>query len=831
LNTYKNFLIERREAVFVQQRQLSALAKTALFSADMDKLLSSAYTSRLEESEINRHVCLVALGGYGRGELCPYSDIDVLILHSGDADAVAEKIATAVRFFWDMGLTLGLVVRSLHECSRIMGEDVASDTAMLQARFLAGNKRLFQHLESAVIRPYFSKNGKQFVDRMRGTLRNGIFSSDNTLYRTEPNIKDGICGLRDCQRVMWAERVIAGAREISDLYHLSHYKQADIDSFAAAYDFLVNIRIELHTVCKRRIDILETGLQTDVAEALGFGHDNPARVMEAYFRTVRSVKHFVMTFLEKRLPSAGIWTSLRSSIGALKIKQGVSMLDGILFLASRNLPQEAKQPLWILDIFKQALAYNATLSVELSNWIRGTMQSLTPQDFRTAETDALFLDILSQEKGVGRVLSFMHEAGVLAGIIPAFGPLTCKVEYDTNHEYTVDQHILLSLAALDELNTDEDKALRALYARIVDRRLLRIALLLHDIGKSMPGDHVANGAIIAEEMCDRLGLSEAEKRRVIFLVYNHLTLSGLAFGRELEDHLVAAFAQQVENSETLEMLYLLTILDIRNVGYRTWTAWRATLLENAYKRTALFLSRKNAPAADLTSDIGINSALYMRDTLPEDRKKHAQWLSGLQKGKFEIDLETFIGFERLNILTSDRIGLFADITGCISSEGYNILSARAYSMPAGGILDIFNVEKDGVTSIPSERRIANIRKKWAAITAGQATAAGLIDEWLRMYPPKKTRALEKQPSVRFENGISPAFTVLEIEAQDRMGLLYRMARCLSDLGVNIVSARLSTRIDRAIDTFYVTDRQAGKIDDPALLVSISETLTSVLSAE
>jgi [protein-PII] uridylyltransferase len=829
MNTYKNFLSERREAAFIEQRSLGALHKTSLFSSEIDSLLASVYTSHLEKIEINRHVCLIALGGYGRGELCPYSDIDLLILHSGDADN--EKIAAAVRFFWDMGLTLGLVVRSLHECSRIMGEDVASDTAMLQARFLAGNKRLFQHLESAVIRPYFLKNRKQFVDTMRKSLHSGIFSSDNTLFRTEPNIKDGICAMRDCQRIMWAERVIAGARSISDLYHLSHYKQTDTDSFAAAYNFLVNIRIELHMICKRRMDILETGLQSDVAGTLGFGKDNPAMVMESYFRTVRSVKHFAMTFLEKRLPNRGLWTSLRTSIGALKIKQGVYMLDGILFLIEKSLPPEAQGVLWILDIFKQTLAYKATLSVGLSNWIRGAMQSLTPQDFRSAEIDALFLDILSQEKGVGQVLSFMHDTGVLAGIIPAFGPLTCKVEYDSYHEYTIDQHILLSLTGLDELDNDEDRGIRALYVQLANKRLLRLAVLFHDMGKSMSGDHVTIGTIMTEDMCDRLGLSETEKRRVLFLVYNHLVLSALAFGRELEDNLVTDLAHRVENRATLDMLYLLTILDIRHVGSKTWTAWRARLLENAYERAVLFLSRKNANGPDLCTDIGIDSALYMLDTLPEDRKKHLEWLAGLTEGEFKIELDSFVGFERLSVMSYDRIGLFADITGCISSEGYNILSARAYSTQSGKILDIFHVEQDGATSIPSVKRINNILKKWQLIVTFETTADELMKERIHRYPLKKPRGMEKQPSVRLDNTISNTFTVLEIEAQDRFGLLYRIARCLSDHDVNIVSARLSTRIDRASDTFYITQRSGEKINDPAKIDETTAALTKAIAAE
>lgn len=829
MNTYKNFLNERREAIFVQQRALAPLAKTALFSLEIDKMLASAYTSRLEESEMDRQICLIALGGYGRGELCPYSDIDLLILHSGSANN--DKIAAAVRFFWDMGLTLGLVVRSIHECSKILGEDIASDTALLQSRFLAGNKRLYHHFESSVTRPYFLRNRKHVVEVMRKTVRNGIFSSDNTLFRIEPNVKDGICALRDCQRIMWAERVITGSRTLSDLYHLSHYKQADVDSFSAAYEFLTSLRIELHIVCRKRMDILETGLQAEVAGALGFGKDGPAALMEAYFRTVRTVRHFAMTFLEKRLGTQGLWTRLRSTVGAIKIKQGVYLLDGVLFISPRRLPPGAQSPLWIVDLFKRAVTVNATLSVELANWIRASMQQVSAQDFVSGEIDALFLDILSQEKNVGRTLSLMHDTGVLAGIIPAFGPLTCKVEYDTYHEYTIDQHILLSLAALDDLDSDPDKGIRDLYVRLANKRLLRIAVLFHDIGKSMSGDHVTSGAIIAEEMCDRLGLTEEEKRRVVFLVYNHLALAGLAFGRELEDHVIEEFTRHVGNRETLDMLYILTILDIRHVGFRTWTAWRAHLLETAYDRAVLFLSRKNTAESDLRSEIGIGSALYMLDTLPEDRTKHGQWLLGLQKGEFKIEIDRFVGFERLSVLSFDRLGLFADITGCISSEGYNILSARVYSTASGAILDIFHVEKDGATSTASDLRVQNIRKKWQLLVAGQATADGLIEERLRMYPLKKSRGIEIRPSVRIDNRISNAYSVLEIEAQDRFGLLYRIARCLSNLGVNIATARLSTRIDRAIDTFYVTTGSGAKINDQILLDSLSKTLTMVLSDE
>jgi [protein-PII] uridylyltransferase len=519
-------------------------------------------------------------------------------------------------------------------------------------------------------------------------------------------------------------------------------------------------------------------------------------------------------------------------MSAMHVARGVICLDGILFLKLKNLASSPPDALWIVNIFRIAQTYQATLGVELINYLRYAMQTLSPQNFRTPAVEEVFLAVLSQERDSGRILGLMHETGVLAGIIPAFSSLVCKVEYETNHEFTVDQHIMLALRALDELGRDPDPGIRGIFQSLSNKRPLRLATLLHDVGKSAPGDHVSTGTIIAEEMCDRLGLGPEEKRRVSVLVYNHLELSTLAFGRELEQHLVAGLAARVSDKEMLDMLYLLTILDIRCVGYKTWTAWRAGLLRNAYDRVSAALSdRRRLPPPDLASDIGIDSPFYLLDTIPEERKKHARWLANLNKGEFTAVLDSFAGFDRLSVLSFDRLGIFADITGCISSEGYNILSARAYSESSGKILDIFHLERDDATTTSSEKRVDNIKKKWRLLEAGQATAESLIADRTRLYPPKKERGVPRDPVVRIDNELSNMYTVLEIEAQDRFGLLYRIARCLSSLAVNIVSARLSTRVDRAVDTFYVNAEGASKILDNDRIERTKVDLLAAISRE
>jgi [protein-PII] uridylyltransferase len=828
MNNYKNRLIDLRNETFIRQRPLGGLQKVQLFSEGIDRMLAEAYALFLEKDNINKQVCLIALGGYGRGELCPYSDIDILFLHSENTNK--DAIAAAVRSFWDMGLNLGCVVRSVAECGRILGDDFATDTALLQARFIAGNKRLFHQLETAIVRPYFEKTRKRFLSEIRQSVHDGIFSSDNTLYRTEPDIKNGICTLRDCQRIMWAERVLAGSRSIWDLYHLSHFGHADVAAFFAAYEFLIAVRCELHLVCGQRIDVLESGLQENIAQNLGFGASGAGSLMEAFFRAVRTVKYFALSFLEKRLESRSLLGSLRLSMSGLEVKKGIMLLDGILMPSKKGPPASEIDPLWLVDIFRLTQVYQAFIGVELGNRMREAMQRLPAQDFRTPAVDRAFLAILSQEKGAGRVLGFMHETGVLAGLIPAFSSLTCKVEYDSLHEFTVDQHILLAMRALDELDTDADLHVRSVYMGLANKLPLRLALLLHDAGKAMPGDHVANGTIIAGEMCDRLGISEADKRTVLFLVYNHLGLSRLAFDRELDNRLVEDFAHRVGGKQNLDMLYILTVLDIRHVGSKTWTAWRASLLEIACERVRASLADPDVPARPVSGTSSDSTAVFS-DILPEDEEKQAAMLDNLNEKEFLAVLDTFAGFDRLSVLSFDRIGFFADITGCISSEGYNILSARATSTASGKVLDIFHLEQDGATGTPSQDRVENIKKKWRLLGEGAVTAEKLIADRMRLYPPKKERGILKEPAVLIENGVSDTCTVLEIEAQDRFGLLYRIARSLSSHNVNIVSARLSTRIDRAVDTFYVNGPKGEKITDTITIERIKNDLIKAVSGE
>jgi|GEM_PF-866124 UTP:GlnB (protein PII) uridylyltransferase len=829
IDRYKAVLQKSREHWFCSEESgLSALHKVHSYTGDVDAVLIEIFNTFVAPSSGSAPVCLISLGGYGRGELCPYSDIDLLILH--DEKKAVPEIAAAVRFFWDIGLTMGCVVRTIDECSSIVGQDLATDTAYLESRFLCGNKELYLRLFHSFIERYFAKKKNAFVKQMRRILHDELYSPETALYRIEPDIKNGICTLRDCHRLLWAERVRVGLSSMNDLHARSYFTEAQTRQFCADYEFLVGLRSRLHCVHGRRIDILETSVQPDVAKLCGFGPDGAGMLMERFFKTVREIRLLLLSYLEKGPTGANVWTNFRKRVSAVEASPGIAMCEGIFFTTHRH-AEGAIDPVWIMTIFRQAMRYRATLSVALRNTIRLAAGRFTAENFKSQQVGALFREICSYEGNVGHVFQLMHETGTLSRVIPQFEDVICKVEYDSYHEFTVDQHILLMLVEADELSRDRDPVLAQLYTKCESKVVLRLGLLLHDLGKALPGDHVVNGAIIAETVCERLGLDDDESRRVRFLVYQHLAMSELCFRREPEQHVLDEFAAIVGDVKNLDMLYILTILDIRCVGRNTWTAWKAFQLEQLYKNVLNIVNSGTIAAPAGTSKNDDWSVSYERDTLPEDRRRHVEWLQSLAQGEMQLHCDRFDGFERITVYGWDRMGFLRDVIGCMSSEGYNILGAHIFSMPDGKVLDVFYVEPPQYPVVSSDKRLQSVRKKWESLINGNATADSLIGERLRHYPLKPLRRTvqnEADVQVNVDNESSHNTTIIEIKTADNFGLLHRIVQCLNKNDVNISSARLSTRVDQAVDVFYVTDAEGGKIDDELKTKRLIEELKEAL---
>lgn len=823
LDHYKLFLQESRTRWFsgnvIDDQPLNRVYG---FTRDVDSILIDIFKHHIPDANDSFQICLIALGGYGRGELCPYSDIDLLILHN--AKETPQAITGVVRSFWDTGLTMGSVVRTVEECSAIIGQDIATDTAFLECRMLCGNEVLFERLLSQTIRPYFTKKKKSFIQHIRSFLHDEMYSSESTLYRIEPDLKNGVCMLRDCQRVLWSERVRVGLTAMHELVSLSHFTSAQTQRFTEAYGFLIGLRSSLHIVCGRRMDILETALQPDVAKLLGYGENGAGELMERFFKTLRSIRLFLLLYLEKSPAGTSLWTYFRTRVSAVEAAPGINVCEGIFFSAKQGMQRSDISPEWILTVFRQALRYKSTFSVELQNKIRSAITRLGAEAFKSSQVEKLFLDILAFDGPVGHVFELMHETGTLGKLIPQFEDLTCKVEYDAYHEFTVDQHILHTLISADELVHDPDNTIHELYTKRINVMLLRLGLLLHDIGKSLPGDHVVNGTIITETICERLGLSEEDSNRIRFLVYRHLDFSELSFRKEPEPAVLQAFADSVENAENLDMLYLLTVLDIRSVGHTTWTAWKAFQLDQIYSSLRkLFPSTQKNALVPIPSPEKDNKFSYMVSTMPEERNLFESWLAELAPNALEVYSNKFSGFERLTVCGWDRAGFLRDVIGCISSEGYNILSAHIFSMPDGKILDVFYAEPPHAPNLTEEKRIKNIQKKWNQLCSGSATSDSLVAQRLSRYPLKQLRTAPvlKEPQIAIDNDSSENTTIIRIKAADNFGLLHTIIQLLNQYELDIRSAHLSTRIDQAEDIFYVTDAHGEKVTDPETLTRLT----------
>ena len=750
ITLYKEKVTQGRENRFSsKQRFNSPLSTVHAYCRDADKILREIYARTIDVDGQDRGFCLVALGGYGRKELWPYSDIDVLILHENKHPSA--KLTAFVRILWNIGFTPGCVVRTIAECVTIIGNDLATDTAMLESRYVCGNRDLFNKLQNKCIRPHFAKNKKTYLEELSASLREGLYSSENSLYRIEPDIKNGICTLRDCQRLLWAERINSGASKIADLHKKAGFSQSETKRFAANYSFLVGLRTELHLICGMRIDVLETGLQNEIAGRYGFAQSEAGTLMEKFFKTVREIRWSLLSFLEKDLSGKSLWHSMRRRVSALDIAPGIGLLDGIIFpLYKKNIRLDTGHK--IVQLFQSALTYQAALSVELRNRIRKAVEAVNPDEFKTKIVDDLFLSILANPAAIGQTLLVMQETGLLGKLLPPFDALTCKVEYDQYHEFTLDQHILLAVCAGDEMTNDQDTKIRDISRSIKDKLILRLAVLLHDIGKVQEGDHVQNGAVIAENICQRLGLTETQTQQVRFLVYHHLDMSNLSLQREPDSNNIGHFAREVASADMLDMLYILTVADIRSVGPKTWTGWKAYQLEQLYDRVRQSMRQ---PAATREPDhpqtgVLIPDLSYLHDTMPEDRIRHQQWLAQIAGNGFQLHSESFTGFERLTVCSDDRVGFLTDMIGCLAAEGYNILSARIYSTCDGKVLDLFHLEPPERPRLAVQKRINNIYRKWKLIRRSESSniSDGDFSTTPAFGSPIRCRSISVQASSR-----------------------------------------------------------------------------------
>ncbi len=839
-------------------------------TALVDDVVRTIFNFSLQQQGMKAPECVVlALGGYGRGELNPHSDIDLMFLSHGEPpDALIRE---TLYLLWDVGYTLGHSVRSRRDAIKMANKDLSTHTAMLEGRYIEGDQELFQWFQDEIGHRRFTQRRRQWFARQKAEecqQRHAAFA--HTVNQMEPNIKEGPGGLRDYHNALWLGMVAFETGSIERLVDRGLLRSDERQAVDEALDFLFRARNALHYHSGRKNDLLSVDVQEKIAAELGFEPDGHKLAVEhflkAYYVHANTIHDLCMIVQEAAThtpaPSLWTWFTLKRP---KTVAAGFVITDGYLSHTDEMIESQfTANPLLLLQAFVIADNHQAKLSPDLSRAIRNQASLLTTDSMRRSpEVKKLFFNILGQ-KHAAPTLRALHRHGILEAYIPEFAPLTCLVQYDLYHRYTVEEHTFHCIEALESLADTTDAALQTLselYERLTanDKALLTLALVLHDLGKDVgPGhaSHVYRSGELSTPICQRLGLSEAEDRLIQVLVVNHLVMNHLAQRRDITDvKVISDFAEVVGHVTHLEQLYLLTFADTSGVGPGVWTSWKGALLLELYHRTRAYFVRQaddTAPSdhelrgrlkpqivaamagheATAYVDAFLDGlpARYLRLTSPVHIAKHIRLTQPQLPAPIllytEADPETEATL--VTICGEECRGLFSMITGTLSRHNLNILGAQIYTSKTGVAIDTLQVETLDHHAVTDQRMWDKLESELRAAVAGELSLDAVSNAPHHLAHTRQFRTFVEPPHVTIDNTSSDSHTVIEVKAQDSLGLLYNLTRVMYEHGLDIALAKISTEANRAIDVFYVTDGEGRKLLDEERQVAVKTTFLSAL---
>ncbi len=829
-------------------------------TALVDDVVRTVFQYVVSQSSDDKPCALLALGGYGRGELNPFSDIDLMFLcHKTPPDRMVRE---TLYLLWDVGYTLGHSVRTRRDAVRMADADLTAQTAMMEARFIDGDTWLFHWFQEEVCHRRFTQRRRRSYARQKSEecrQRHSTFA--NTVNLMEPNVKESPGGLRDYHTALWLGMAAYEADSLADLVNHGVLTQAGQSAVEDALDFMFRVRNALHYHYGRKNDLLSVDVQEKLAAALGFEPSDNKRAVEhflkAYYVHANVMSDLCFTLLETVSHTYPPWFRLiygRSS----HLTDGFAIVRGYLTRTNPNFAEELQdQPLQLIQAFAIAQAYQVPLAPDLSRTIKAHAACLATDELRRSpDAKALFWQILTNAQSAP-TLRAMHRHAILGAYIPEFEALNCLVQYDLYHCYTVDEHTFRSIEALEGLATAQDPSLRSLaqlHRQTTDKALLKFALLLHDLGKDKgPGkaSHVYRSGELAEIVCERLGLSAAEQELIQVLVVNHLVMNHLAQRRDITDpKVIEEFAGTVQTVPYLEQLYLLTFADTSAVGPEVWTVWKGTLLADLFRRTFDYLVYQTdvAPSKDELNarlhsailealdpefDAGLvdrfldsMSARYLMVTPPEHIAKHIVMTQPALSTPVVLHTEqsTAVGHTNVTICVEGRRGVFSMIAGALSRNRLNILGAQIYTSTDGIAVDTLQVETMDNTPVTDNKIWQQVQADLQAALADEYHFDEILTQRRNPVHERKFQSFAQPTNVIIDNSISDSYTVIEVQTQDHLGLLYKFTRLLYEQGLDIALAKISTEANRAIDVFYVTDENGHKILDATSRERIQQAL-------
>jgi [protein-PII] uridylyltransferase len=879
LRSVRGYLAAVREHLTeVHRSSRSGSLVNGLHSDLMDRLVRRLFQIAesehfTQQREVAERAAVLAVGGYARREMSIHSDVDLLLLHEGAVTPYVQRLAERIQLWlWDAGLTVGCATRTIADTIELARTDNTVFTGVLDTRFLAGDPIFFHEFTDAIRRELLA-DVEGFLDAQIESIAARHAAYGESLYLLQPNVKEGAGGLRDYHAAMWAMRaVLPSARGLEDLLHYGLLTESEMEDTRAALDFLWWVRNELHVLARRRQDQMSFDLQEQVARAFGYpdeGTDAPLPVelfMGDYYRHARAIRNYSELAIEQCRARAH--RTSRPPPPAIEIEDGFRLADDHI-----EIPHAAhlrERPLRLLSVFAASQAHGVALSRTAQRLVRENLHLIDDAFRRDPAATEIFLRILDSEARVMRTLMTMNEVGLLARYLPEWEHIVCRWQHVIYHTYTVDVHSVFLVEELRRLWRGKYERvlpdLTDLMHRAEDRPVLFLGCLLHDIGKGFgAADHSAKGVERARGCVARLGLDPERAERVLFLVAYHLTMSHVGQRRDLSDpKTIFEFAKLVGDRTNLRNLYLLTFADMRASSKQGWTEWRWALLRELFERTAEVLetdmtdegvamatiesrveTRRTAAREELRA-LGVAEAKidrffeemprrYFVSHGPRQIARHARTFLAFkeERGVVTSVREMRGDFSELIVCTQDVHGLYWRVAGTLTGRGINIFASNVYTTRSGMALEIYRVATPPGDADDRARVWASFEDSLRAVLAGTVRVEDLVKR--RRRPIGETPTPSRlPPSVTIENDESDFYTIIDVSANDRLGLLYDLTRTLAAHDLEIYVSKATTVLDQIADTFYVKDAREGaykKLVDPPRIDALRAALLEAAQLE
>ncbi|MEM9045893.1 MAG: [protein-PII] uridylyltransferase [Pseudomonadota bacterium] len=866
-------LEERRAAVFTYliDQPFAGLRVARSLAHIMDGVVVACHhycSTHLHPAPVRtkgQQLAVVAVGGYGRGEMAPFSDVDLLLLTPHKQTAWGESVIESMLYIlWDLKLKIGHSVRSIADCLRYAQKDMTVRTALLEMRYICGDRAPYEEADKKLWSQLFTQTSGEYVEAKLAERDERHRRHGGSRYMVEPNIKEGKGGLRDLQTLHWVSKYVYVCDTAWDLVERRIYTHDEVQKFADAAKFIWAVRGHLHHLNGRAQEVLSFDRQVEIAARMGFedqdGRRGVERFMQAYFRHAKNVgdlTRILAAALEAK--QAKLQPTLSLLLNALSFRATTDettpfrVQDGRITVRDDKVFEE--DPVNILRLFHEAARTEARTHPDALRLVTQSLDLIDEKVRTNPEANRLFLEILCDKADGARMLRRMNETDVLGRFIPEFDRIVAMMQFNMYHHYTVDEHTIQTIHMLNKIDRLEAGEQLPVATEIIkggfNRRVIYVALLLHDIGKGSGRDHSEVGAEIAEVVCPRLGLDEAETDLVVWLVRNHLLMSDVAQKRDISDlGTVRDFANQVRSPERLRLLLLLTVCDIRGVGPGTWNNWKAQLLRNLYWDTRDMLtggadkiSRQHRVdyaraqlsgaladwseadrAAELARHyphywLGLDTAIQER--FAELARRKAQGMGSEFLRDEDRDATTAL------LYLEDHPGIFSRMAGAFALAGANVVDARTYTTTDGMTCSTFTIQ-DADGHPFEETRLPRLKRTIDRTLMGEVVVRDSLAE--------KTKNKAKKPfivptRINFDNESSDLYTIIEVDCSDRLGLLHLLTRTLTGLNVNIFTAIIATYGEQAVDVFYVRDLFGLKITAESKMRRIERKLIAAVEGK